>query len=918
MIYSKQTILKKRLALRSKGDRRRNSFFLFCMKLCLLGFVLTMVCVGGFVFGSMEGMFVSTPEQYDLRPKTSASLILDDKGKDVQQLSDYSSNRIPVDYEVFPENLKNAFIAIEDERFYEHHGIDPKGIFRACLDIIRHGRLTQGASTITQQLIKNNVFNVGGEKNDLAKIKRKIQEQYLAILAEKQEGKDNILMHYLNTINLGKGTLGVEAASRYYFGKSTQKLTLSECAILASITKNPSYLNPADYPEENRARRELVLKKMLELNMIDEEEYAEAEADEKIYEKIGKVVKDHQHTSTYSYFTDAIILQLVEDMQQQLGYSQRQAYDLVYHGGLRIYSTQNSEMQKIADHIINDADNYPTETKYSMEYTLEVKHSDESTSIYSTSDLKKYFQKKDSDYSTIYSSKKNMEKAAKTYKKAIVKDTDTIVRETLHYSLEPQLSYSLIDNSTGQIKVLVGGRGKKQDDLALNRATAVTRQPGSTFKIVSTYAPALDTGGMTLASVYDDAPYNYEDGTPIHNFERKYFGLMTIRDAIIDSDNIVAVKTLTKLTPQVGYNYLLKLGFSTLVQNRTTNGTLESDVNQSLALGGITDGVTNVELTASYAAIANKGEYNKPILYTKVTDQNGNVILENKQETTRVMKETTSWLLTKAMEDVVKKGTGKEAKLSSKMGVAGKTGTTSNNYDYWFCGYTPYYTASIWTGYDRPTEYGKSYDYHKEIWAKIMNKIIDKKDQKIKDFDKCKNIVKVKICSKSGKLAIDKVCDKDPQKSMVREEYFEKGSVPTESCDCHIVVSICKDSQKIATKHCPQNKVQKRIYRKRPEGSKGTTDDSPYCLKLNPKSDTCTIHTDKWAKEQARLIKEGYLNPDGSTKAPDDPTLPTNIKDPSKGTTATPGTGTTPAKKDDKSTKKKKKGKAQGFSFFNW
>ena len=242
-----------------------------------------------------------------------------------------------------------------------------------------------------------------------------------------------------------------------------------------------------------------------------------------------------------------------------------------------------------------------------------------------------YFRKKKKDptYKTIYNSKKEMKAAVKAFRKSVMKKGDKKKAESIHYSMEPQLSYSLIDQKTGQVKVLVGGRGQKQDDLALNRATSVKRQPGSTFKILSTYAPAIDTGSMTLATVFDDAPYQYENGQKVTNYvSTSYKGLTTVRDAIIDSNNIVAVKALTDLTPQVGFDFLQKLGFTTLVNNRvSTNGTYESDVNQSLALGGITDGVTNVELTAAYAAIANQGTYNTPVLYTTVKDSNGNVLL---------------------------------------------------------------------------------------------------------------------------------------------------------------------------------------------------------------------------------------------------------------------------------------------------
>ena len=886
MQYNKTSIQKKRKQLHSKRKHIHSSLSIVLLKVFLLLIIVITVVGGGFLYGSIEGMIASTPTDYNLKPQYSATIIYDDNNEETQVLSDYSSNRIIVKYEKLPDNLKNAFIAIEDERFYEHNGVDLKGILRALLNNLRHGSTSQGASTITQQLIKNNVFNVGGESNLFAKVKRKIQEQYLAMEVEKTNSKEDILTNYLNTINLGKGTLGVEAAANYYFDKSVYNLTISECAVLAGITKNPTRLNPIDYPEDNHTRRDLILKKMYELNYISSEEYESALSDD-VYSRISQNHSNQNKNSVYSYYTDALITQIVEDLQTQYGYTQAQAYNLVYRGGLRIHSTQSTKLQSIADSIINDADNYPVDTKYSLEYDLEVNHADGTSDTYTERDIKDYYRnvKGDTDYVTVYASKSDMRKAVKAFRKATLQKDDTIVGENINYSLEPQVSYSLIDQSTGQVKVLVGGRGEKKDDLALNRATSFTRQPGSTFKILSTYAPALDTGGMTLATVFDDAPYKYENGDKVTNYEKNsYKGLTTIRDAIIDSNNIIAVKALTKITPQVGYDFLLKLGFTTLVNNRTnSNGTLESDVNQALSLGGITDGVTNMELTAAYAAIANKGVYNDPILYTTVEDSSGNIILENKSSSRQVMKESTAWLLTDAMEDVVEKGTGEEAKLKSDMAVAGKTGTTSNNYDYWFCGYTPYYTASIWTGYDYNTSFENEDDYHKVIWAKIMNQVVEETGQEIKAFDQCSDITTAKICTKSGKLAVNDLCSKDPEKSMEKKEYFEKGTEPSESCDTHVEVTFCSKSNKVARKYCPDKFKFTKVFRIRPKDSTGTTDDTPYCLNFDIKEYKCDIHTKKWylKKEERKRQRQAGLIPDPNNPVDPGTTVPT---DPAAGT----------------------------------
>lgn len=882
MNYNEPSIKKKREELVSTKKKARRTASLVAFRIIL--FLICAVCVSGvgFLYGSFQGIIDSSPKKFTLSPKYSATIVYDDNNKEVQKLSDYSSNRIFISYEDIPDNLKNAFIAIEDERFYEHDGIDFKGILRALWTDIRRGSTSQGASTLTQQLIKNNVFEAGGESNIIAKVKRKIQEQYLAIRAEKENKKEDILTDYLNTINLGKGNLGVETAAKYYFGKSAKDLSLSECAVLAGITKNPTNLNPVDHPEDNDARRKLILKKMYQLNYISDKEYQKA-LEDNVYTRIANTTKKGSKDSVYSYFTDALITKVVSDLQEQKGYTQSQAYQLVYRGGLRIYSTQNTKLQSIADSVINNPDNYPVNTKFSLEYKLQVKQADNTSRTYTESNVAAYFRKKkkDPNYKTIYTSKKAMQSAVKAFRKSVLKKGAKKESETIHYSLQPQLSYSLIDQKTGQVKVLVGGRGKKQDDLALNRATAVNRQPGSTFKILSTYAPGIDTGSMTLATVFDDAPYRYENGQKVTNYvPTSYKGLTTIRDAIIDSNNIVAVKAITDLTPQVGFDFLQKLGFTTLVNNRvSTNGAYESDVNQSLALGGITDGVTNVELTAAYAAIANQGTYNAPVLYTTVKDSNGNVLLQNKKKSTKVLKKSTSWLLTNAMEDVVKKGTGKAAQLDSDMAVAGKTGTTSNNYDYWFCGYTPYYTASVWTGYDYNTSFDNDEDYHKVIWKKIMDRIIKEKKQKVTNFPSCKNIKKAEICIKSGKKAIPNVCSKDPEKSMVRTEYFAAGTVPKDSCDAHIAVTFCSKSHLVAQKYCPAKFRYTKIFRVRPKHSSNQTDDAPYFLNINT-NNKCNIHTEEWhqkvlerkkKKEEEKLKKQQKQQKNNTnTTTPDD------------------------------------------------
>ncbi len=424
-----------------------------------------------------------------------------------------------------------------------------------------------------------------------------------------------------------------------------------------------------------------------------------------------------------------------------------------------------------------------------------------------------------------------------------------------------------MDQHTGEVSAIIGGRGEKEGNRTLNRATNTTRQPGSTFKVLSTYLPALDKKdlGLTLASVDDDSgPFYYPNtDKEVNNWtsSKEYKGLTTLRDAITYSMNIVTVKTMLKVTPQVGFDYLKKLGFTTLVESRKeSDGRVVSDINPPLALGGLTDGVTNLELTAAYAAIANGGIYTKPVFYTKIVDHNGKVLLENKPEQEQVMKESTSWLLTSAMEDVVNLGTGTNVKLSIDMPIAGKTGSTSDYNDLWFSGYSPYYTATIWSGFDNnKTQVDRTYP--RKIWKTIMERIHTELNLDTQTFPMPDSIVTAKICTKSGKLAGDGLCDQYEGGSTVRTEYFAKGTEPTEKCDIHVKASICTKSKKLATPNCPANLVKEGVFLNKKET--GVTDDTPYILP----SDSCTLHGGQSApinEEQPGDSEDADVNDDFS------------------------------------------------------
>jgi len=802
MNYGKKGIAKIQKSLTSKTIKMKKMFFVSILKLMLyamLSLVVIGLCLG---IGMFNGILSSTPEidPNQVIPTGYATVVYDSKGNELTKLVSADSNRIWESMDKIPQDLADAFVALEDRRFYSHNGIDLRSILRAGKDFIKtKGRYAQGASTITQQLIKNSAFENWTNENTYQQIKRKIQEQNMAIELEKQLSKEEILERYMNTINLGQNTLGVKAAAARYFNKPTYQLTLSECAVIAAITQNPARYNPISHPEENVNRRKKTLDDMLEQEFITQEEYDEAMADD-VYSRITAVNEDSGTNSVYTYFVDEVTEQVMQDLMELKGFNETQAYTLLYSGGLSIYTTQDPDIQAICDEVYGNEENYPENVKWYLNYALTIKKANGEKENHSTEMLKQFYKQQNASYNLLYTSKEAAYDDIETYKSAVMSEGDEVEGERVTLTPQPQVSITVEDQSTGYVVAMVGGRGTKEASRTLNRASNTTRQPGSTFKIVSTYAPALDSAGLTLADVQNDAPYNYSNGRPVSNWWGSgYRGLLSLRYGITQSANIVAVKTLTQISPQLGFDYLQNFGFTTLVEKRVqSDGTVVSDIGQPLALGGITDGVTNMELNAAYAAIANHGTYIKPKLYTKIIDHDGNVLIDNTHpESTQVIKESTAWLLTNAMVDVVTSGTGGSVNFG-KMAIAGKTGTTSDYKDVWFSGYTPYYTATTWTGYDNNVKMTTSAEKNlsKTMWKAVMAKIHE--NLEYKSFPMASGIVTASICSKSGRLPIAGVCN-----NCVKTEYFAEGTVPTEYCDVHYCSNVCLYTGQTATDECP-------------------------------------------------------------------------------------------------------------------
>ncbi len=878
MNYGRKEIKQK---IRAAGSRKKKyasklflSFFKTAFVLALF-LAVTGISAG---IGMFKGILDNAP---DFNPDSFApsgyfSTIYNSAGEVTDTLVGSNSNRIEASYDEFPQDLIDAFVAIEDSRFWQHSGIDLRSITRAAVGILTNN-YQGGASTLTQQLIKNTVFNGGMETSFGARIERKIQEQYLALQLTKNVDRTIILTNYLNTINLGNNTLGVKAAALRYFNKDVSELTLSECTVIAGITQNPSRLNPITGAEDNAARRRVILQEMYEQGYITREEQEEALADD-VYARIQNVdLAIRENETPYSYYTDELIDQVTEALKTELGYTDTQAYNLLFSGGLQIYTPQDPQIQAIVDEEMNSAENYDA-ARYSVEYRLSIAHTDGETKHYSQETMKTYYQnvKGDRNFDGLFDSEEEIQTAIDEYRTYLTQDGSTVIGESSSIVLQPQASFVVIEQSTGYVKAISGGRGEKTASRTLNRATDVVRQPGSTFKVISSFAPAIDACGATLGTVYYDAPYSSGEKNFRNWWGSDYKGYHNIREGVIYSMNIIALRCMAEtVTPQLGVEYAERLGISTMVSD---------DLNLSTALGGLTRGVTNLELTNAFATIANGGTYTEPVFFTKILDRNGKLLIDNTPQTRQALKDSTAFLLTDAMTDAMQSNvlysrpgagvnsTGTAAALSG-MSCAGKSGTTTNNVDVWFVGFTPYYTAGVWGGCDNNqslrdgsgSQNGGT-SYHKRIWQKVMTRI----HEGLSDpgFPVPDSIETAQICRKSGKLAVSGVCSADPRGDAVYTEYFAKGTAPTEACDHHTRITVCAASGGTPTAFCPQDQLETKTVMIVPE--EGVTDDSYYAI-----PGSCTVHTDSStilnpSEGSTDIFGPGYVpetlaNPQGTT-----------------------------------------------------
>lgn len=851
MNFGRENVQKELNNLSSKKEKHGVKAAMLFLKLLLIAFVFVLVMGGALIFGTVKGVIDQSPKltSEDVAPSGLASVVYDSDGNIIQTLMGSGANRTLVEFSDVPRDLINAFVCIEDERFWDHEGVDLKGIIRAAFVGVTNGfRFTEGASTITQQLIKNNVFDGGLEKTLGSRIVRKIQEQYLALELEKTIDKNEILIDYLNTINLGSNCLGVEKASQRYFGKSVSELSLSECSVIAAITQNPYAYNPINFPEKNNVRRTKVLNNMEKNGCISQAQKEEA-LNDNVYERIAQynnIYHNNYQETVYSYFVDRLVSDVKRDLKAA-GYSDAQATKLLYSGGLQIYSTQDSFIQSVVDEEVNDPANYTdVEEKYSFTYTLRVVHPDNSYTDYGTSDVRKYSGLTYLDFNK----KSEIEELVAGFKNSCVMHGDTVAVEKLDISLQPQVSMTVIDQYTGQVKALTGGRGEKTASLSLNRATNTFRQPGSTFKVLASFAPALEYSGDTLATTFYDEPYsvtyNGTTWTPKNWYSKsKYAGYANIHQAITYSMNIIAAKCLMEhVSIDTAFRMVENFGINTLIPETADNRVSgRNDMKPTLALGGITQGVTNMQLTGAYASIANSGVYVEPVLYTKIVTNTGKVILDKTPETHQVISKETAFLLTHAMESSMERSkmnglfnSNSAAAKLSRLPAAGKSGTTNSYNDLWFVGYSPYYTAGVWSGYDDNNKFSSDdeRDFHKIIWKNVMDRITENLPDAA--FPVPSNMVLCRICTKSGKLA-SSACDCDDRSSIIENEYFIAGTEPTEYCDLHSSVNVCAVSGLLPGPNCINTKGAAII--KLPENTTGSTQDNNYTKKPTEICNVC-------------------------------------------------------------------------------
>ena len=713
----------------SKKPKKRHPIIRGIFKtflILILAILILLLLGGGFAAYKIYGIIKDAKlSKNDLAIKYENSVVKDMQGNTLAVLNG-DENRISISLEDMSEYLPKAFISIEDERFYEHKGVDIKRTLKATYTYIKNnGSSPFGGSTITQQLVKN----LTEEKEDTWQ--RKVREMARAYYVEKEMSKDEILELYLNLIFLGDTVYGVEQGSNYYFNKSAKDLSLAESAFLAGINHSPNSYDPfvennEEILENIKARTKTVLAKMKELGNINSEEYENAikEVENGLNFEEGAFPQ-----TLLSYHTDAAINQIINQLKNENNWTYEQAKLYLFSGGFTIYTTQDPTIQE----------------KMQEEFNQE-----------------KYRTTAIDEYGNLQNS---------------------------------QAAMVLLDHKTGYVLAICSGFDEKTTAFGFNRATDAKKQTGSSMKTIAVLAPSIDKGIITASTIFDDNPTSFNNGTyEPKNYGYTYRGLITVRDAIAYSQNIPMVKSMCLLTPEKSIEFLKSVGITSIDE--------EKDNVLPLALGGLTWGVTPLEMAGAYAAIANDGVYIEPTFYTKVVDAYGNIILETNQRKTRVMSQEAAFVVKEILTEPVKKGTSTTCKIEG-IDVAAKTGTTNNDYDRWLCGFTPYYTATVWFGYDNnATVKGWSLNPASQIWTAVMTRVHEGAEAKTFYETKPEGVVELQVCNKSGFLATS-TCR---NYGTAYTEYFVEGTEPIQTCPYHSSAKVCLDSGGLATSNCTRTK----------------------------------------------------------------------------------------------------------------
>lgn len=885
-----------------KKDKRFN--LLKYIKIFFLLILIIGAILGGFLGGAVLAVIKETPP-VDLSKigdtLSENSTIVDASGNLLEKIETVEYREV-VSSEQIPQHVKDAFVAIEDERFYEHSGVDIIGITKSLLDNIVAGDFVRGGSTITQQIAKN--LYLSNEKT----LDRKIKEAYIALKMNESLTKDEVLEIYLNRVFLGQNAYGVQAAADTYFSKDVSELTIREAAALAAIPQAPTEyslyraIRPDEISDEQVVgdlniggesytavynpvsldRQTYVLDKMLELEKITQEQHDQAMSED-IFQALNPPERRIANLSTY--FTSLNKRQVVQKLMENYNLTRDEALEKLYNGGLTIYSTIDLEMQRKLEQIYaNFASVLLDEDGGSGPTFIDWKTNDDGD-ILSPYDTVIYFKKENlvdsendlhlrdgsyqregSDLLLSYDFYRLYETTISTLPFYTIDENNNLrLHEPIHIAfqegdvvaedagirikgsyvdahsdfllegesglyitrnnfvldeigvVQPQSSTVVIDQTTGQIKAIMGGRDQEGVSL-LNRAYDSVRQPGSTMKPLAVYAPALDTGS-TLATVIDDVPhYNLAGELWPYNWYGNYRGLMTLRESIEVSANVNAVKMLEKLGLEKSKDYLRKFGLINpnfpdrdSFVSKDENPEINDENTAAIALGGMTYGFTNVDMTAAYAALANNGQFHEPLSFTKVVDRRGNVILDFEPHTEQVISPEAAMLITDALHSTTQSGVASNAQVSG-FDIAGKTGTSGSvedNQDSWFIGYTPYYTVGVWMGVDDSRiKLNEVTKYSARLWSQVNESILEGYEEK--GFVMNDNIVKVPVCTESG-LRPTSACRADPRGTVI-EEYFVKGTEPKKDCDVHVWRTVDRNDGLLITERTPSSEKQDRSF----------------------------------------------------------------------------------------------------------